>query len=147
MSQYTERSNTGQQLFVEYDLGKIFVRENRYSKGNYTNSTYDEVNLDAGTVLGRVAATGKLVIFDSAASDGSQYPVGILADNYTIAEGETQEVAFCNYGDVVEEKLVFQNTDDLDTVVEDKTVRDRIGSDTVGVRLVSTTQNTISDNY
>lgn len=144
---YTERSNTGQQLFVEYDLGKIFIRDNRYSKGNYTNATYDDVNLSAGTVLGRVAATGKIAKFDSAASNGLQYPIGILADNYTVAEGETQELAFCDTGDVAEEKLIFQNSDDLDTVVDGKNVRDRIGSDSVGLRLVSTTQNTISDNY
>lgn len=147
MSKYTERSNTGQQLFVEYDLGKIFVRENRYSKGDYTNSGYTDETLNAGTVLGRVATTGKLKKFTSGASDGSQYPIGVLADNYVVGDGETQELAFCTYGDVVEEKLVFQGSDTLNTVVSGKNVRDRIGSDSVGIRLVSTTQNTISDNY
>lgn len=147
MSKSTIRLDNGQTLFVEFDLGKIFVRDNRYGKGNYTNSTYDTEELEAGTVLGRVASTGKIAKYDAGASDGTQYPIGVLADNYSIEEGETKELAYCNAGDVVEDKLIFQGSDDLDTVVSGKTVRDRIGSDTVGIQLVSSTENTISDNY
>jgi hypothetical protein len=35
--------------------------------------------LAVGTVLGRITASGKLVVSESGASDGSQTPVGLLA--------------------------------------------------------------------
>lgn len=147
MSKATLILNTGQMAIIEYDLNKIFTWENRYQKADYTNSdTYDPVTLLAGTVMGRISATNKIVPLTSGASDGSQYPVGILADNYTIEEGDTQELMYCNYGDVAESKILLQGSDDLETVIDGRTIRDRIMGDTAGVRIIVSREHTKSDN-
>jgi len=139
--------NNGQQAIVNFDVSKIFVYGNRYAKANYTNSdSYDSVDLPAGTVMGRIAATGEVVPCASGASDGSQFPIGVLAQDYTVEAGDTVEVYFCVAGDVVESKLVFDGSDDLDTVISSKTMRDRIGSDSVGIKLVPSTELTAEDN-
>jgi hypothetical protein len=52
----------------------------------------------------------------------------------------------CVAGDVAQEKLIFQGSDTLATVVSSRTLNDRIGADTVGVKLVSGTELTEYDN-
>lgn len=138
------------QLFTNYDNSKIFVWDNRYSKGTfeYTNNNVTTVTFAAGTLLGRIAATDILVPLESGAADGSQYPVGILAEEISVEYGESYSeiAAFCNYGDVVESKVLFQGSDAMDTVVSARTLRDRIAADTVGIRLVPSTDLTGTDN-
>lgn len=135
---------------INTDLTKIFVWGNRYTKGTYenTNSTYDDITIPAGTVMGRILADQKLAVLESGASDGSQYPVGVLAQDVVVLAGETfsKEVAICVEGDVDETKLVFQGSDDLDTEVSGRSLRDRLGSDTVGINLVAGDQLTATDN-
>lgn len=138
--------NTGQQMTINTDLSKIFVWNNRYESGTYNNATYDTVELAAGTVMGRVAATGNLKPLASGASDGSQYPVGILADDYAVEEGEDQEVAICVAGDVDQNKLVFDGSDTLTTEISGRQLRDRIAADTVGIKLVGGEPMTAYDN-
>ena len=146
MSTNNQVLNTGQQATTNYDLSKIFIWDNRYSKANYTNSGYDSVDLAAGTLMGRISATQEIIPLASGASDGSQYPVGILAQDATVEAGDTVELAFCNYGDVVEGKVILDGSDTLDTVIEGRSIRDRIAGDTVGVRLVPSTEMTGEDN-
>lgn len=146
MSKATLILNTGQQAIIEYDLNKIFIWENRYVKANYTNSTYASVTMLAGTVMGRVSATGKIIPLVSTASDGSQFPVGILAENVTVEAGDTEELTICNYGDVVEDKIILSGSETLETVVSSRRLRDRIAADTAGIRIVTSTENTKSDN-
>lgn len=147
MSTQTVILNNGQQAILDTDVSKIFVFDNRFETGSRTNSGYDDENLVAGTVMGRVSATGKLVPMQSDASDGSEIPVGILNKDWVIAAGATQAISICVSGDVVEGKLIFTKVgDDLDTVVDGRNYRDRIGGDTVGVKLVPSTENTGFDN-
>lgn len=147
MSTQTVILNNGQQAILDTDTSKIFLWDNRFETGNRTNSTYVDENLVAGTVMGRVSATQKLVPLQSDAADGSQTPVGILNKDWVILAGVTQAVSICVAGDVAEEKLIFTKAgDDLDTVISGRSLRDRIGGDTVGVKLVSSTENTGVDN-
>jgi len=138
------------QLFTNYDNSKIFVWDNRYSKGTfeYTNNDVTTVTFAAGTLLGRIASTDILVPLASGAVDGSQYPVGILAEDISVEYGESysEEAAFCTYGDVVESQLSFDGSDDLDTVISGRSLRDRIAADTVGIRLIASTDLTGTDN-
>lgn len=146
MSKQTIALNNGQQAIIHTDTSKIFVGGNRYEKGTFNNSDlYDPVTLLVGTLMGRISASGLLVPLESGAADGSQFPVGILADDYTVDESEDQEVYICVAGDVVADQLIFQGADDLDTVVSGRQLRDRIGSDTVGVKLLN--QNTEMSGY
>ena len=137
--------NNGQQLTVNTDTSKIFLWNNRFDKGSYTNSTYDAVTILAGTVVGMTTA-GALVPFTSGASNGSQYIVGILNEDHVLEAGETKEVYFCVYGDVAEEMLIFQGSDDLETVVDSRRVREKIASETVGIKLIASTDLTKIDN-
>lgn len=147
MSTQTVILNNGQQAILDTDTSKIFLWDNRFETGNRTNSGYDDENLVAGTVMGRASATGKLVPLQSDASDGSEIPVGILNKDWVILAGATQAVSICVSGDVAEEKLVFTKVgDDLDTVVSGRNLRDRIGGDTVGVKLITSIENTGVDN-
>lgn len=133
-------------LNTNYDVSKIFIWNNRYNRASYTNSGEDPVTLPKGTVLGRVTTGGKVKPFTSGASDGSQQPVGILADDYIVAPSATVIIMFCDGGDVAEEKLIFQGGDSLTTVVTGQgIVRDLIGKNTT-IKLVAGTELTGFDN-
>lgn len=147
MSSNNQVLNTGQQATTNYDLSKIFIFNNLYKNGAYVNSSYVTVTLVAGTVMGRQAFSQEIIPLVSTANDGSQFPVGILAADVSIAAGATVSLPFCESGDVAEEQIAFSNgTDTLDTIVSGRSLRDRMGSDTVGVRLVKVDNMTQNDN-
>lgn len=147
MSSNNVTLNTGQQAIINTDTSKIFVWDNRFEKGTYANDTYDDVTLAAGTVMGRISATGNIVPLESDASDNSQFPIGVLNQTRLVEAGAEVEVAYCVAGDVVSSKLVFvKEGDDLDTVVSGRQLRDRIGADTVGIKLVGGNELTDYDN-
>ena len=134
-------------LIANYDTSKIFVRDNQFQTGTYTNPEGDDVTLLKGTVMGRIASTNKLLPLESTASDGSQFPIGILADNYTVGYTESATLTFCKAGDVVESKIIFANgTDTVNTVVSTRTIGDRIQGDSLGINLVGGDQLTNYDN-
>ena len=142
----TNVNQTDSQLHVDYDVAKIFLGENRYATGKYTNGTGAAVTLAAGTLLGRVSADELLLPLASGATDDSNIPLGILSHTVTVADGASATLTFAVEGDIAQEKVIFQGSDDYATVVADRTLRDRIGADTVGIKLVSTTENTAFDN-
>lgn len=148
MSQNSVVNSTSNFLQVQTDLSKIFLWNNRYENDGYTNnSSYDPITLSAGTLMGRIASTNILVPCTSTASDGSQYPVGVLAQDVTLASGVSQTVSICVAGDVAQDKIIFAKPGDgLETVVSSRRYKDRIGADTVGIKLVPSTDNTIYDN-
>lgn len=137
---------TNSQLTVTFDTSKTFVRNNEYRSYDYTNSGGAPVQLNGGALMGRVAATGKVVPLASASVDGSQYPFGILATDYTVAAGATVSVRVCVSGTVIKSKVLFDAADTINTVVEDKSLETRIGSDTVGILLLDSTENSDYDN-
>lgn len=51
-------------------------------------------NLQRGTVLGQITATGKYTISTSAASDGSQNPSAILAEDTNASSADKNTVAY-----------------------------------------------------
>jgi hypothetical protein len=144
MGSQTIVTNTGQQLSIRTDLSRIFVGQNRYEKGSFLNGTYDPIEFPQGLVIARVNATGYLVPFNAGGNDGSQYPIGVVLETITIDEGDEGEIYYCVAGDVVADKLIFDDDDDdLDSTVANaggRRVRDLIGAETVGIKLI--TQNT-----
>jgi len=151
MSTQSTKVDTTNQLFTDTDITKIFVFDNRFEDDNFVNnSDYDPITLLAGTVMGRVSATGSLRAVQAGASDGSEFIVGILAEDLIVVDGETETATICVSGDVVESKLLFFNSAatgfGLDTVTNGRRQRDRIAGDTVGVKLVAGDQLTGVDN-
>jgi hypothetical protein len=128
MSTSTIRLNTGSQLTVDYDLSKIFIGGNRYVSAVNTNATGAPITTLAGTIMGRIAATGNIIPMLAAASDGSAIPVGILVKDYTVLAGATVNMAICIQGDVTSDMIVVPGGDTLDTVVALQTNRDRLRS-------------------
>lgn len=146
MSIVDETLNTGQQSITNYDVSKIFVWKNKYKTGLFENGTYDPIEMIPGRLLGRVSATQKIVPHASDAADGSQFPVGVLAQYALVDEGEERELMFCVDGHVVENKVILAEGDTLDTVIDGRSIRDRIGADTVGINLIASTERTGFDN-
>jgi hypothetical protein len=146
MSSQTTALNNGQQAIIHTDLSKIFIGDNRYTDAVYNNSSYVTVNLAAGTVMGRIATTGKVIPLVPTASDGSQFPVGVLAKDYSIDSGVNQTVSLCIAGDVAEEKIIIGGGGQLNDIISSRRLRDRIAGDTHGIKLVTTTEMTATDN-
>jgi hypothetical protein len=146
MSEVTTTTNTNNQLTNNYDYSKIFLFGNQYENGSIENATGAAVTIPAGTLMGRIGATQLLTPLASAAVDGSQFPVGVLAQTVIIPATTTLEISIGISGDVAEEKIIFDGTDDLDTLVSARSLRDRIASDTMGIKLVASTELTGFDN-
>lgn len=144
MSTQSIVENTGVQAIINTDLSRIFLWENRYASANFNNELYDPLVMKAGKLLGRVAATQTLALCDTDSTDGSQYPIGILAEDVTIEDGETKQVAYCIYGDVAEDKIILNGNDTLSSVVGGQSLRDRIAM--MGVRIIPSTEMTAFDN-
>jgi len=144
MSSQTIVTNTGVQATINTDLSRVFLWENRYASADFNNELYDPLVMKAGKLLGRVAATQTLALCDTDSTDGSQYPIGILAEDVTIADGETKSVAYCIYGDVAEDKIILNGNDTLSSVVGGQSLRDRIAM--MGVRIIPSTEMTAHDN-
>lgn len=137
--------STRNQLGNDYDFSKMFLFDNRYRLINIAASGADVV-LVQGELIGTIAATGKGTPMASAAADGSAFPTGIVTEDITIADGTDEDVLICIGGHVDESKLVFDGTDDLDTVVSLRTYRDRIAADTLGIFLVTADELSGVDN-
>lgn len=118
MSTVTIVNSTSNQFHADYDISKIFVFGNRYQQASFYNGTGSTASFAAGTVVGRMASTGKITICDSTATDGSQIPVGILKTAITdLAHEASTDANYCLKGDVVASKLIFSGEEALDTMV------------------------------
>lgn len=146
MSEVTNTINTDNQQHNDFDTSILALRDNKYETGYYQNSGYSDVDLAAGTVMGRIATSNYLIPLDAGASDGSQFPVGVLAQDHTVEAGETKNMNIIVAGEVAEEKIVFTDGSTLETVVSSKRLKDRISSDTAGIILVAGTELTKTDN-
>lgn len=138
--------NNGQQMIINQDTKKIFVLNNRYRNDGYVNnSSYDPITIPAGTLMGRIHATGRLAPVNCAASDGTQFVVGVLAQDLIIAAGGTSLASVCDQGDVDESMIIFFTpSQGLETVVASRRMRDWIEAQ--GIKLVSATEMTGVDN-
>jgi hypothetical protein len=145
MSSYTTLDSGINFLYTSYDLSKLFLWDNRFKTENINNSTYNQVGYNAGTIMGRVAATGYIVPFDSTANDGSQFPIGILNQDVIVSGSDIVPVSICIRGDVAGELLVFnRNGDTLNTVVSGKQVQDYLQN--AGIIIRTSDSLTITDN-
>ena len=146
MSEITTPESTPNQQITNVDTSIIFLRDNTYLSGSFTNGTGGQLVIPAGQLMGRIAANEELAILESAAVDGSQFPVGILTQELTIEDTITAQINVGVEGEVAKEKVVFDGGDGFDTIVDGRILLDRIGSDTVGIKLVAGTELTGLDN-
>jgi hypothetical protein len=140
----TTTINTGVALFVDTDISKVFIYDNRFNQEILNNPTGGTLTYPTGTVMGRVSASGKLIPFTSAAVDGSQNIVGILNDAKTVPATSDANCFICVSGDVDPTLLVFQGADTLNTVIGGVRVRDLLARQ--GIKLTATSELTKFDN-
>ncbi len=146
MSTGTTTQNTGNTLWTDIDTAKIFLWNNQYDVATYTNTTGGDLTLTIGTVLGKITASGKLLPLVAAAVDGSEIPVGVLAETVTVLDTESAELNYCISGNVAAELLIFNAAEGLNTVVDGRTLGDRLKADTLGINAIDGTELTGFDN-
>lgn len=150
MSSQEITSNTGKQLFVNTDTAQVFIGGNHTRQDAYiNNSGYAPITLYAGTVMGRIAQTGVVAPFNAYANDGTQYVVGLLADDLILAAGSSSTVSLVVAGRVNQDKVAFFPTSSgitLESVVSGRRVKDKIMSETTGLLLVKTIEMSGYDN-
>lgn len=121
MSKVTNTINESNFIANNYDLSKLFIRNNRYQQGTFINNTGAAAAFPAGTLLARDSSTGNLVPWDNdVVTNGQQLIVGVLRDDIpSIANAATaSNVYFCIKGDVAEEGIIFNDVaQSFDTVV------------------------------
>lgn len=148
MSSITTVEQTRNQLIANYDVTKLILGNNTFASYDYTAS--GDTTLAQGLVLGKVSATGVLTALDPTATDGSQFPAGVLYlalnESVTIADGDTEELTLVNGGDIAEDQLSFPSGVTIDDVItsDGRTVRDLLLS--LGLRLKGGTELTALDN-
>jgi len=140
MSEVSQVNNTRNQLTSNYDFSKIFIGDNKYRK--VTLAATAALNVKIGTVIGAVGAT--IGIYKSGTSN--QLPIGVIAETVVMPSSGTLEVTIVNAGKIAEGKLVLNGTDTLATVVSNRTIRDMIISNTIGVELVTVDELSATDN-
>lgn len=93
---------------------KLFVGIIRNDFGTYVDGT---VSLTAGTIVGRVRSSGKIKVCVSTNHDGSQIPIGILMNDYSVVAGTDKTVQFLTNGDVNLNMVNYNGSTDLTTVL------------------------------
>lgn len=146
MSELTTRDATGNFIAADSNRAKAFIWNNEFENGTLLNASGAIKTFELGTVLGRIAASGKLVPLASAAVDGSALPVGILAQDVTLGIAGEDTVAYCIAGSVNAASIILAGVDTLSTVVALKTIGDRIKGDTKGIKLETIADSTFNDN-
>jgi len=102
-------------LNTNYDIALLGLFAPVTATATYTNSTGSTAALAAGTLVGRVVANNKILPQVSSATDGSQDPIGILAANYTVANGATVTLTFYIQGEFDASLITFGGSDTLAT--------------------------------
>ena len=138
---------TANQLITNYDVTKFLLGNNSFVKGDITAAGGNGA-LKQGMVMGRIAATGKIVPLDKDAADGSQYPVGVCIITQTVANAATKTITLVNKGKIAESLINFFAEETLNTVIGPAThtriLRDWLNS--IGLELMAGEELTIVDN-
>ena len=146
MSTATTVVNTSNMMQTNYDTSKLLLGGNKDRVVTYTNPTGSPITLVSGQLMGMIGATQKVLPLLAAAVDGSQFPVGILINDRTVAGSATVTLSICTAGDVAREKVVLNGGNTFATLVDLKSIEDRIAGDTVGIVLITGRELTGFDN-
>jgi hypothetical protein len=142
-------SSTSNSLHVRYDRSEVFLGEIKTIENQtFRNTTSGTLTYPIGTLVGRLTSGGKLVPLTSAATNGSQIPVGLLAQEVTLAATSDDNVCIAIAGVVDSSKVTLAGSDTLATVITElgQPISDAIHSFTSGIRLISVRQFGETDN-
>lgn len=117
---------TGSQIINNFDTSKLFYGGNAFATASYKNTTGADVTLAKGTLLGKITVLaggstntlGYLWPFASDNAEGANVPVGILANDVTVADGATVTLTYGIAGKYDSNLLVLTKSGDtLNTIV------------------------------
>jgi hypothetical protein len=99
------------------DTSPVFLTIMRTRTGTYTNSTGSTVTLDAGRLVGRILATGNIAPQSCVATDGSEMPIGVLMEGYSVADGASVTVTYAYQGEINESSVGLTSGQTLNDTV------------------------------
>lgn len=123
MSTVTQVESTNNKLVTNYDTSKFLLGFNTFIKATHTAGGTDSV-LTEGLVMGRIQATSKVVPLDSAAVDGSQFPVGVLIEAKTVAANATSTLNLVKSGRLDAAKITLKAGTALTDDIEGRQLQD-----------------------
>lgn len=131
------------QMTVDYTERVLVLRNPRFLDSLiFKNTTGGELLLEEGRILSRDPADGKVRVIDTGAADGTQLPIGLFfGPSRTIADAADSLSVTALVGGEVSQNVVETTVDNpaLSTVIDAKTLADRLLSDTAGIVLQKTT--------
>lgn len=93
--------------------GEFLVSEANGTRSRAQVSILEDQVLQAGTVLGRITATGRYRALDPGASNGAQTPAGILWDDCDASDGHTPATAIVRDAEVRASSLVWPTSTEV----------------------------------
>jgi len=139
-------SSTSNQSNAVYRQKKIFIWNNFYTEGVYTNSSGAPVDISPGQLMLRdTAVTNGFKPAIAGATLADLIGVSAVEEVTTVANGATIVMNVCTEGGIDGTQLVFPAAVTLATVVGNKTVKDIINA--LGIHIDdSAVENTKVDN-
>lgn len=92
------------------DNGSVVHSEPVYKDETFDGATGGQATYAAGTILGRITASGKLIQYDSGAADGSQIPVAVLTVELVVDAAADFPIRPLIKGNVKTERLVIDGS-------------------------------------
>ncbi len=130
--------NTSNHLKIERDNSKLLIGGYSVKGQAYKNASASSEVIPEGTVMGRIASTSLLAKLDETKTDGSQYPVGVLASEIEVGAGLTMNVQLCIKGDLDKSKVVVATGATLATPIANIQIADRLVG--IGINLLNVNQ-------
>ena len=149
MSTITNVENTRNQSITNFDVSKFLLGDNEFGKGTHTDSGSGST-LANFLLLAKVAATGAIVVCDPTASDGSQFPIGLLwlggSASITLAASAAFQAEYVNKGAVAKNKIAFPGSVVIGDIIsgDGRTVEDYLNA--LGLILLEGVELTGEDN-
>lgn len=142
------RNLTRNQSTYDTDRAKLLVFNNSFIDGIYKNLTGGDESVALGQLMGKIAASGLWTICKSAAADGSEVPRAIMLDVLTdiATTAEVDPINLVNGGKIKQDLIVFDGSDDLDTLVGGVRIEDLLIANSKDLELVSVDDDTKFDN-
>ena len=95
----------GGMVQTDQNIGSVDLKDTQRKAEVFTPAAASTLYV-AGTLLGRITATGKLLPSLAAAGDGSEVPVGVLSEDITSTSGPADEnIRMIVWGGVRESRL------------------------------------------
>jgi len=105
-------------LITNYNTAQFLLGGEQFFKDmSYNNATGSPVTLPQGTLMGKVFATGYIIPNVSTAVDGSEQPIGFIAENTTIPANTIQTIQVLVAGDINQNLVILGGSDTFDTTV------------------------------